>query len=131
MNTIQLIGHPDPVDVDSIVWLKGEANYTRIHCLKGTFILVTQPLHWFEQHLNFIRVHRSAIVNPVYVREFMRKKSRSGWVRLFDDTVVTVSRDRLETTALQLMLINRAKSVQEENGIYNLSSSISYLEADL
>ncbi|UHG90356.1 LytTR family DNA-binding domain-containing protein [Spirosoma oryzicola] len=131
MNTIQLIGHPDPVDVDSIVWLKGEANYTRIHCQKGTFILVTQPLHWFEQHLNFIRVHRSAIVNPVYVREFMRKKSRSGWVRLFDDTVVTVSRDRLETTALQLMLINRAKSVHAENGIYNLSSSINYLEADL
>ena len=110
MKTIQLVGHSPTVSVQSIMWLEGEANYTRVHYQKGTFTLVTQPLHWFEQHLNFIRVHRSAIVNPIYVREFEQKKGRSGWVRMTDDTLVPVSRDRLENTAIQLTLISNQKS---------------------
>ncbi|GAB3894537.1 LytTR family DNA-binding domain-containing protein [Spirosoma agri] len=109
MDTIHLIGDSHPVRIDTIMWLEGEANYTRVHYQKGTFTLVTQPLHWFEQHLNFIRVHRSAIVNPIYVREFKQKRGRSGWVRMIDDTVVPVSRDRLENTAIQLTLIGNQK----------------------
>lgn len=99
--------------IDSIVWLEGEANYTRVHYQDGTFILVTQPLHWFEYHLNFIRVHRSAIVNPTYVLEFEQKKGRSGWVRLVDGTLVPVSRDRLDNTATQLKLIREQNHYSE------------------
>ncbi|MFD2937175.1 LytR/AlgR family response regulator transcription factor [Spirosoma flavum] len=104
MTSIHLTGHSHPVLIDSIVWLEGEANYTRVHYRDGTLTVVTQPLQWFEQHLNFIRVHRSAIINPIYVQEFIQKRGRSGWVRLFDNTVIPVSRNRLEFTAAQLML---------------------------
>ncbi|MBD2701418.1 LytTR family transcriptional regulator [Spirosoma sp. BT702] len=103
MESIHLIGHPNPVLISSIVWLEGEANYTRVHYQSGGFSIVTQSLHWFEQHLNFVRIHRSAIINPIYVQEFVQKRGRSGWVRLVDDRVMPVSRNRLEHTASRLI----------------------------
>lgn len=107
--TIQLTGYPQPVTINSIVWLEGEANYTRVHYHDETSSIVTQPLQWFEQHLNFIRVHRSAIINPFYVQEFVHKKGRSGWVRLTNGTVITVSRIRLELTAARLVATEMPK----------------------
>lgn len=104
MNNIQLTGHDAPIPIDSIVWLEGDANYTRVHTQENAVMVVTQPLFWFEQHLNFIRVHRSAIVNPMYVQEFVHKKGRSGWIRLLDNKIIQVSRARLERTASQLKL---------------------------
>lgn len=102
MKTIQLTGHPHPVLINSIVWLEGEANYTRVHYQDGSFSLVTQPLQWFEHHLHFIRVHRSAIINPMYVHTFEHKSGRSGWIRLLDDRVIPVSRNRLKQTSTML-----------------------------
>ncbi|MVM30433.1 hypothetical protein GO755_10345 [Spirosoma sp. HMF4905] len=106
MNTIQLVGHPEPVLINSIVWLEGEANYTRVHYLAGPFAIVTQPLHWFEQNIDFIRVHRSAIINPMYVQEFGQKRGRSGWIRLINGKVIPVSRTRLEQTETRLVQVN-------------------------
>ena len=108
MQTIQLIGHPEPVLIDSIVWLEGEANYTRVHFQDGSFSLVTQPLIWFEHRLSFVRIHRSAIINPDYVHTFEHKSGRSGWVRLLDDRVIPVSRNRLKQA--YTMLSNFSKS---------------------
>lgn len=104
MKTILLTGHPQPVPINSIVWLEGEANYTRVHYHDGSFTMVTQSLQWFEYRLSFVRVHRSAIVNPHYIREFKQKKSRAGWVQLFDGRILPVSRNRLEYTADLLRL---------------------------
>ena len=96
MENIQLTGYPKPVPIESIGWLKGDGNYTWLYFQNGTFTIVAQPLHWFEHHLNFVRVHRSAIVNPSYVREFGQKRGRSGWVRLLNNRVIVVSRARLD-----------------------------------
>ena len=125
MDCIQLVGHPEPVRIDSIVWLQGDANYTRLHQQDNAVLLVTQPLFWFEQHLNFIRVHRSAIINPMYVQEFVYKKGRSGHVRLSGDITIPVSRARLELTAIQLRLtgMNGLLTVSEADTL-NFSASI-------
>lgn len=106
MKSIQLVGYSTPVLIDSIGWLEGEANYTRIYYQNGTDTLVTQSLHWFEQHLDFIRVHRSTIVNPDFVAEFVHKSSRSGWVRLRNDRIIPVSRNRLDSTTSRLAAIH-------------------------
>lgn len=102
MKTIHFVGHPQPVLISSIVWLKGDANYTRVYFEDGTCQLVTQSLLWFEHHLSFIRIHRSTIINPTYVQAFELKSGRSGWVRLIDDRVFPVSRNRLKETATVL-----------------------------
>lgn len=114
MDTIQLVGYSHQVLISSIVWLESDANYTRVHFQNGTITTITQPLHWFEQNLNFVRIHRSAIINPAYAREFVQKKGRSGWVRLLDDTVIPVSRDRLPYTAAQLALIVNQEILSED-----------------
>lgn len=103
MTSIQLIGHARPVLINSILWLEGEATYTRIHYQNGSCSIVTQPLQWFEHHLDLVRVHRSAIINPVHVKEFVQKRGRSGWVRLLDDRIIPVSRTRLALTAARLI----------------------------
>ncbi|GAB3493672.1 hypothetical protein GCM10027341_09230 [Spirosoma knui] len=108
MSTINLPGHRYPVPIDSVVWLEGDANYTRVHYQDGSFSLVSQPLQWFETQLNFIRVHKSAIINPLYIREFRQKKSRAGWVQLQNGLILPVSRSRLEQTATQLNLTNNS-----------------------
>lgn len=99
MINIKLPGHRQPVPIRSIMWLEGEASYTRLHYQDGVCTLVSQPLRWFEEQLRFVRVHKSAIVNPVHVRQFDQKKGRAGWVKLTDGTVLPVSRGRLEYTA--------------------------------
>ncbi|GAB3779696.1 hypothetical protein GCM10028818_30680 [Spirosoma horti] len=114
MKTIQLVGHSPAVFIQSIMWLEGDANYTRVHFQDGSIKLITQSLHWFEKNLDFVRVHRSAIINPAYVQEFSQKKGRSGWIRLADSTLIPVSRDRLEYTAAQLSLTNEHRSPSEE-----------------
>lgn len=105
MTTVQLPAHRQPTPVDMIVWLEGEANYTRVHYRDGSFTLVTHPLQWFDQKLDFIRVHRSAIVNPMYVRDFKQRKSRAGWVQLHDGKILPVSRSRLTYTDTQLKAV--------------------------
>ena len=102
MNFIHLPGYRNPVLIESIVWLEGEASYTRVHYQTGTFAIVTLPLRWFEYQLDFIRVHRSAIVNPLFVKEFVQKRGRTGWIRLINERVIAISRTRLERTAIRL-----------------------------
>ena len=115
--SIRLVGHSHPVIIDSIVWLEGDANYTRIHYQNNTVSVVTQSLSWFEQHLNFIRVHRSAIINPMYVQEFVYKKGRSGWIRLCNEKIIPVSRTRLKLTAAQLTPTNMNWAAVNEIGV--------------
>ena len=114
MKTIQLVGYSSAVSVQSIMWLEGDANYTRVHFQDGSVKLITQSLHWFEKNLDFIRVHRSAIINPSYVQEFSQKKGRSGWIQLADTTRIAVSRDRLEYTAARLSLTSEPRFPSEE-----------------
>lgn len=111
MATIQLPGLRHPTLIQSIVWLEGEANYTKVHCQNGRFEMITQPLLWFERQLDFIRVHRSAIVNPAYISAFGQKKSRAGWVRLTNGLILPVSRSRLTYTATLLQSNGYAHSI--------------------
>ena len=102
MTTVRFPGQRQPIVVQSIVWLEGDANYTKVHCQNGTCLLISQPLRWFEPRLDFLRVHRSAIVNPAFIHEFRQKRSRAGWVQLLDGLVLPVSRSRLVDTAARL-----------------------------
>ena len=106
METICLPGFSNPVPVDSIVWLEGDGNYTRVHYNDGTSVLVTQPLVWFEHYLDFIRIHRSSIVNQAYVQVFERIDSRSATIKLLNNKELPVSRNRIKQTSAMLSTIS-------------------------
>ncbi|MCA9646432.1 MAG: response regulator transcription factor [Polyangiaceae bacterium] len=78
------------VRVSEVVLIQAAGNYTEIGLQGGVSVLVLKPLLVWEQQLperQFVRVHRSTIVNVSFIREITRESSSShsvtlqGWPR--------------------------------------------------
>ena len=92
------------VEVDAIDWVEAEGDYARIHSGRHTH-LVAQRMHVFERMFengDFIRVHRSLIVNLKRIRELHRDADGGGTIILVDGVRLRVARGRWE--ALQQAL---------------------------
>ncbi len=56
----------------NIIRVEGLSNYSKIHFCSGHPMTVAKVLHWFEDKLPaelFARVHRSHLVNKLFVQE--------------------------------------------------------------
>jgi two-component system LytT family response regulator len=87
------------VDVDTIDWVEADGDYARIHAGKHAH-LVSQRMHVLERLLeggDFVRVHRSLIVNARRVRELIRDADGSGAIVLHDGVRLRVARGRWES----------------------------------
>ena len=88
------------VDVGDIDWIGADGDYVRIHTA-GKSHLVRDTMVAMEQRLDatqFVRIHRSAIVNVARIRELRPYSSREYAVILHDGTRLRLSRryrDRL------------------------------------
>ncbi len=92
------------IDVDAIDWVEAVGDYARIHAGKHAH-LISQRMHTLERLLEageFIRIHRSLIVNLRRVRELHREADGSGAIVLHDGVRLRVARGRWE--ALQSAL---------------------------
>src|SRR4051812_25854329 len=92
------------IDVDAIDWVEAVGDYARIHSGKRAY-LISQRMHALERLLEageFIRIHRSLIVNLRRIRELHREADGSGSIVLHDGVRLRVARGRWE--ALQLAL---------------------------
>jgi len=79
------------VDVDNIIRLESNINYTKFYFKDGSKLLVTKTLKEFDRLLSehqFIRVHQSHLVSTDQIKAFLKQ---SGEVILKDDTKVPVS----------------------------------------
>jgi two-component system LytT family response regulator len=79
--------------VKDILWLEAEGDYTKIHTSKETF-LSNKGISELEQLLNtglFIRVHRSAIVALLAIKE-IHKDPSGPQIILHNGTLIKVSR---------------------------------------
>jgi two-component system, LytTR family, response regulator len=86
------------VDVDAIDWVEASGDYARIHAGKHTY-LVSQRMHALERLLEareFVRVHRSLIVNVKRVRELHRDADGGGTLVLSNGVRLRVARGRWE-----------------------------------
>ena len=86
------------VDVESIDWVEASGDYARIHAGKHTY-LVSQRMHALERLLEareFVRVHRSLIVNVRRIRELHRDPDGGGTLVLTDGVRLRVARGRWE-----------------------------------
>jgi two-component system response regulator LytT len=73
-------GYLVPVPFSEIVYLKADGLYTRVYT-KAKSYLVRDILKGFEEKLNaeqFIRVHKSFLVNVAYIESFNAKKINLG-----------------------------------------------------
>lgn len=86
------------IAMDDIRWIESEGAYARIHT-DGDTILVRSSLNTLEGQLDpsrFFRIHRSAIVNLLWVSEVRHLSHGDYTVLLRDSTELKLSRTRRE-----------------------------------
>ncbi|HEX6051300.1 MAG TPA: LytTR family DNA-binding domain-containing protein [Gemmatimonadaceae bacterium] len=96
------------VEIDAIDWVEASGDYARIHAGKQRH-LVAQRMHALERLLEareFVRVHRSLIVNVKRIRELHREPDGGGTIVLADGVRLRVARGRWES-------MERALSMEE------------------
>lgn len=94
------------VDVPDVDWIEAAGDYARIHAGKHVY-LVSQRMQSLERLLDsreFLRVHRSLIVNLSRVRELHRESDGGGMLVLTSGVRLRVARGRWEEleTALRV-----------------------------
>ena len=88
---------------DTILWLEGEGNYTRIHFQEQPSSVMAYTLKRFEEHFaGFVRVRRDVLVNPRYIQYIRWNGQPKLTIYLSDGTVLTASRRRHRLLAAQL-----------------------------
>lgn len=86
-----------PLEVASIGWIKAEGDYARVYA-GGRSYLVSRTLKDLEGRLDpvqFLRIHRSAIVQTSHIREVRPEGSSRYRVVVDDGTTLIVSRSRV------------------------------------
>jgi DNA-binding LytR/AlgR family response regulator len=81
---VKSVGSVTFINTQDIMWVKGSANYVELYC-EGKMHLHRETLSALEQTLDpkqFIRVHRSAIVNIEYVRSLNSELGRFSLLQL-------------------------------------------------
>jgi two-component system LytT family response regulator len=81
------------VELNDLLYAESSGNYTNLHFDNKQIICSSRPLHEYEEILadaNFIRVHKSYLVNLLHVKEYFR--GEGGSVLLSNGEVVEVSR---------------------------------------
>ena len=84
-------------EIENIVHLKAEGNYTHVFTSDGKKKLVSKNLKEFEDMLPptlFCRIHHSHIVNLNFIKKYY--KGRGGYVQLADGSEVEVSTRKKE-----------------------------------
>lgn len=84
------------VNLDQILFLKGDINYTSFHFQSQRRKLIARPLKYFEADLlprGFLRIHRSYIVNSRFIKT---TNLLENTLTLVDGTELKVARRRVK-----------------------------------
>ncbi|MFN8242820.1 MAG: LytTR family DNA-binding domain-containing protein [Ferruginibacter sp.] len=85
------------LDVNEIISLQADSNYTVIHKQDMQKLVVTKTLKDFEEILDtdqFVRIHKSYIINLRYVTEY--STADGGMVKMTDGNIWSISRRQLD-----------------------------------
>lgn len=88
---------------DSILRVEAISNYSKLFFTDGKTLVVAKVLHWFEENLlqeQFIRVHRSHLINIIYIQQYNSKGNKM--IRLKDESLFQVAR-RKQSTVKKLL----------------------------
>lgn len=91
------------IQLNQILYLEAEGNYTNIHLENSRPLLSSKTLKEFEDILpttQFCRIHNASLVNVQYIKKY--NKGEGGQVILSNGTVLDVARRRKEEL-LQLL----------------------------
>ncbi len=80
-----------------LTYLIGANNYTWVQFRGGKRVLLSKSLTYFSEQLpDFIRIHKTALINPAFVTDLLPplRPKMAGAVRMQDGTVLPVGRRR-------------------------------------
>ena len=86
------------IEVDSIVSLQADSNYTIMHLHNMQKMVISKTLKEFEELLDgehFARIHKSYMVNLRYIKEY--STADGGVVKMTDGSEWSISRRQLDT----------------------------------
>lgn len=92
------------IELDELIHLKSDKNYTDIFLKNKQRITSTKTLKFYEELLpsdKFIRIHQKHIINLDYVRKYL--KEDGGYVLLTNDAKLEVSRRKKENLMNSLL----------------------------
>ncbi|GAB4020166.1 LytTR family transcriptional regulator [Spirosoma sp. KCTC 42546] len=120
--SIKLPGQDRPLALKAIVRLQGFGNYTWVYLsTQPRPMLVALTLKWFEAQLpGFVRVHKSELINPAFIRALVFDDALQSTVCLLGEYKAKVSRRRLEQVVAKL---NRLASPKRKGPAYTLPKS--------
>ncbi|GAB3687399.1 hypothetical protein GCM10027592_00880 [Spirosoma flavus] len=104
--------HPERIN-----YLSGANNYSWVYFRDGEKRLLAKPISYLETLLpDFIRVHKTALINPAYITKLYQppRRKMSGKVYLDTGDVFPVSRRRLQTV---IDLLERQAEINNSGGI--------------
>ena len=89
---VRSVGKIEFVPLDEIRWIKGAANYVEIHAESGKYMHRETMQNVVDQldSTNFVRVHRSAIVNLEQIKEISSELGRFSLLVLRDGTELKI-----------------------------------------
>ncbi len=85
------------IEVDDIVSLQADSNYTIIHMKDMQKLVISKTMKDFEDLLDanvFVRIHKSYIVNITYIKEY--STADGGMVKMADGNHWSISRRQLD-----------------------------------
>jgi two-component system, LytTR family, response regulator len=80
------------VTINTILYCEAVDNFTRFHFEKGQPLMICRTLKYFEDILHvhqFLRIHRSYLINPEYVIRY--SKGKGGFVTMRNNKELEVS----------------------------------------
>ena len=90
----------------SIIWMEGDGNYTRVHFSSGRIESLPYTLKLIESKLpDFVRIHKSSLVNPIYVQELNSRGYRDYYMKLSSGHILSVSRKRIHLITKNLNMV--------------------------
>ena len=97
--SVKVAGKIRLIAVRDIVYFKASGNYVEVHLHNKKKELLDKKMERLEQILppNFVRIHRSFIVDISQIASFERKATGAYQVELKDHTVLPLGKKRLKT----------------------------------
>jgi DNA-binding LytR/AlgR family response regulator len=91
-------------DTQLITRLEGRGNYTAIYLKGKTYpLIVSRTLKFFEDILtDFIRINKSTMINPRFIKKVIRGDTKTVSLLLSDDVLKLTSRRRVAETLARL-----------------------------
>ncbi len=97
-------GRIDVVNVDHLVRIEAQSNYSKLYFDDGTTLTVAKVLRKFEEQLSqdvFIRTHKTHLVNRHFIRSYEGKEHKMLILENGDN--ISVSRSKQRIVLQQLM----------------------------